>query len=128
MASSSTPMQDLIADILTGIADGVVVTDVEGHVLIWNRAAEEMTGIAATDALGKNIHAVFSENPTVTVQIEKTFSTGRSYSDYESELVVKHSSPVPVGLVTSTMVRPPTTVSTPTAPTPCLRHPTVAEQ
>lgn len=101
MTPISPRIHDLTADILSGIADGVVVTDVEGHVLIWNRAAEELTGIAVTDAVEKNIHAVFSENPAVTVQIEKTFSSGRSYSDYDSELLVRYGPPVPVGLVTS---------------------------
>lgn len=101
MESISPRIQDLTADILTGIVDGVVVTDVDGLVLIWNRAAEEMTGIAATDAVGKNIHTVFSDNPAVKSQIEKTFSSGRSYSDYETELTVKHRPPLPVGFVTS---------------------------
>jgi two-component system, NtrC family, nitrogen regulation sensor histidine kinase GlnL len=94
-------IQDLTADIFAGIVDGVVVTDAEGHVLIWNRAAEELTGITAIDAVGKNIHAVFSDNPAVQTQIEKTFSTGRSYSDYETELIAKHRPSLPVGFVTS---------------------------
>jgi two-component system nitrogen regulation sensor histidine kinase GlnL len=106
MESISPRIQDPTADILTNIVDGVVVTAVDGRVLIWNRAAEEMTGIAATDAVGKNIHAVFSDNSAVTSQIEKTFSSGRSYSDYESELVVKHRPPLPVGFVTSVLTDP----------------------
>jgi len=103
MEPISPRIQDLTADILTGIVDGVVVTDADGRVLIWNRAAEEMTGIAAADAIEKNIHAVFSDNPAVMSQIEKTFSSGRSYSDYESELTVKHRPPLPVGFVTSVL-------------------------
>ncbi len=103
MEPISPRIQDLTADILTGIEDGVVVTDADGRVLIWNRAAEEMTGIAAADAVEKNVHAVFSDNPSVMSQIDKTFSSGRSYSDYESELTVKHRSPLPVGFVTSVL-------------------------
>jgi two-component system nitrogen regulation sensor histidine kinase GlnL len=103
MKSIPSHIHDLTADILTGIVDGVVVTDVDGCVLIWNRAAEEMTGITATDAVGKNIHAVFSDNPAIKSQIERTFVSGRSYSDYESELVAKHRPPLPVGFVTSVL-------------------------
>jgi two-component system nitrogen regulation sensor histidine kinase GlnL len=103
MEPISPRIQDLTADILTGIVDGVVVTDADGRVLIWNRAAEEMTGIAAADAIGKDVYAVFSDNPPVMSQIEKTFSSGRSYSDYESELTVKHRPPLPVGFVTSVL-------------------------
>lgn len=104
MDSLVTRIHDLTADILTGIVDGVVVTDAEGQILIWNRAAEEMTGIAAAEALGKHFAAVFSENTAVVRQIEKTFSSGRSYSDYEAELVAKHRQPHPVGLVTTVLL------------------------
>ena len=98
MEPLASRIQDLTADILTGIVDGVIVIDAAGQVLIWNRAAEEMTGIAATDAIGKNIAFVLSDNPAVAILIEKTFSSGRSYSDYEAELMVKHLPPRPVGL------------------------------
>lgn len=103
MESLTSRIQDLTADILTGIVDGVIVIDAGEVVLIWNRAAEEMTGITATDALGKNIASVMSDNPAVVSQIEKTFSSGRSYSDYEAELAIKHRPPHPVGLVTSVL-------------------------
>jgi two-component system, NtrC family, nitrogen regulation sensor histidine kinase GlnL len=103
MEQISSHIQDLTADILAGIVDGVVVSDPDSRVLIWNRAAEEMTGIASADAVGKNIYEVFSDNPAVTSQIAKTFASGRSYSDYESELTVKHRPPLPVGFVTSVL-------------------------
>jgi len=103
MESLTQRIQDLTADILSGIVDGVVVLDTGGSVLIWNRAAEEMTGIAAVDAVGKNVNAVFSDNQAVVVQIEKTVSSGRSYSDYEAEIAVRHGSPLPVGVVTSVL-------------------------
>ena len=65
MESLSPCIPELTADILTGIVDGVVVTDAADTILIWNRAAEEITGIAGTDAVGKNIKAVFYDNPAV---------------------------------------------------------------
>lgn len=96
-------VQDFTADVLTGIVDGVVVASVEGLIIIWNRAAEELTGITAVDALGKSMKTVFFENRAVVGQIEKTLATGRSYSDYEAELTAKHGPPLPVGLVTSVL-------------------------
>ncbi len=98
-----TRIKDITADILTGIIDGVVVSDADGRVIIWNRAAEEMTGIAGDDAIGKNIRSVFLDNPSVISQIEKTSASGRSYSDYEAEISVKHGPQRPVGLVTSVL-------------------------
>lgn len=101
MESPAPRIEDLTSDILTGIIDGVAVTDADGLVLIWNRAAEEMTGIPAADAVGKNIRAVLADTTAIVGQIEKTVSSGRSYSDYEAEIVVKHGPPHPVGVVTS---------------------------
>jgi PAS domain S-box-containing protein len=39
--------------ILANIADGIVAVDREGKVVLWNRAAEQVTGVAADDALGR---------------------------------------------------------------------------
>jgi two-component system nitrogen regulation sensor histidine kinase GlnL len=94
-------IKDIAADILTGIIDGVVVTDAVGRVIIWNRAAEEMTGIVGDDAIGRDVRTVFLDNPAVVSQIDKTVASGRSYSDYEAEISVKHGPRHPVGLVTS---------------------------
>lgn len=103
MEQSSTRIPDITGDILTGIIDGFVVSDADGRVLFWNRAAEEMTGIAGPDAVGKSVYSVFNENPAVVSQLEKTAASGRSYSDYEAEISVKHGSQRPVGLVTSVL-------------------------
>ncbi len=104
MEPLSPRIQELTADILTGIVDGVIVTDASNRVLIWNRAAEEMTGIAGADAIGKKIHAALADNPAAVSLIEKTLASGRSYSDYEAEIMVKHGSLRPVGLVTSVLM------------------------
>ncbi|HEV3478640.1 MAG TPA: GAF domain-containing protein [Gaiellaceae bacterium] len=37
--------------ILRNVADGIVAVDRDGHVVLWNRAAEEITGVPASDAL-----------------------------------------------------------------------------
>lgn len=103
MSGAHQHMRDLTADILAGIADGVAVTDERGTVLIWNRAAEELTGITVNEAMGRDVRIVFAENPAVVNQIERTLATGRSYSDYEAALAVRHRQPVPVGLVTTVL-------------------------
>jgi PAS domain S-box-containing protein len=38
---------------LETIADGVVLIDPEGRVLLWNNAAEQITGISASDVIGR---------------------------------------------------------------------------
>jgi PAS domain S-box-containing protein len=39
--------------ILANIADGIVAVDRDGLVVLWNRAAEEITGVPASEALGR---------------------------------------------------------------------------
>jgi PAS domain S-box-containing protein len=39
--------------ILSNIADGIVAVDREGKVVLWNNAAEEITGVPAAEALGR---------------------------------------------------------------------------
>jgi two-component system phosphate regulon sensor histidine kinase PhoR len=39
--------------ILANIADGIVAVDREGHVVLWNEAAEQITGVPAAAALGR---------------------------------------------------------------------------
>ena len=39
--------------ILANIADGIVAVDREGEVVLWNAAAEKITGVPAEDALGR---------------------------------------------------------------------------
>src|SRR4029077_17200675 len=40
--------------ILANIADGIVAVDREGAVVLWNEAAERITGIRAADAIGRS--------------------------------------------------------------------------
>ena len=42
-------------DVLTLVGDGVISTDAGGQILLFNRAAEEMFGIAAADVLGRPV-------------------------------------------------------------------------
>lgn len=104
MSDVKQQIRDLTSDILAGIVDGVVVIDESGVVLIWNRAAEELTGIAVHEAMGKRATDVLADNPALVSQIEKTLSSGRSYSDYEATLSVKHREPIPVALVTTVLL------------------------
>src|SRR6185295_12254124 len=39
--------------ILANIADGIVAVDREGRVVLWNEAAERITGVRASDAIGR---------------------------------------------------------------------------
>ncbi len=101
MGTSRERISDITLDILSGIIDGVIVIAADGRVIIWNRAAEEMTGIAGADSVGRHAREILADNPAVVRLLDRTVESGRSYSDYEAEIVVKHGPRHPVGLVTS---------------------------
>ncbi len=44
--------------ILANIADGIVAVDREGNVVLWNAAAEQITGVRQDDALGRTVPQV----------------------------------------------------------------------
>jgi PAS domain S-box-containing protein len=49
------------AAILANIADGIVAVDREGDVVLWNAAAERITGVPARDALGNKPAALLRQ-------------------------------------------------------------------
>ncbi len=50
--------RERLAVTLGSIADGVVATDVAGHVVLMNRVAEQISGWTSADAIGESVHAV----------------------------------------------------------------------
>ena len=47
--------------IIESMRSGLVTTDLLGHIITFNRAAEEITGHRATDVRGKNIFTIFGD-------------------------------------------------------------------
>ncbi len=45
---------------LRSIGDGVITTDIRGHVQLMNKVAEQLTGWTQAEAVGKNLKEVFS--------------------------------------------------------------------
>jgi PAS domain S-box-containing protein len=48
------------AIVVQHVADGVLLVDQEGIVRLWNPAAEQITGLAAADTLGRRTEQIFS--------------------------------------------------------------------
>jgi PAS domain S-box-containing protein len=48
--------------ILSNIADGIVAVDRDGEVVLWNRAAAEITGVPASEAIGRTIPQVLQRD------------------------------------------------------------------
>jgi PAS domain S-box-containing protein len=54
--------QDRNSAILDNIADGIVAVDREGTVVLWNAAAEQITGVPAAEAIGRTPAQVLQRN------------------------------------------------------------------
>jgi PAS domain S-box-containing protein len=52
---------EMSREIVSGAADGIFVCDLELRYRVWNRAMQEMTGVAERDALGRGVQDVFPE-------------------------------------------------------------------
>ncbi|HWP93639.1 MAG TPA: response regulator [Thermodesulfobacteriota bacterium] len=73
--------KERLSVILQSIADGLIVTDTRGKIVIMNKVAEEITGWNKEEALNKSVEGIFliinkrtrklSENP-----VDKTIKTG----------------------------------------------------
>jgi PAS domain S-box-containing protein len=66
--------------ILANIADGIVAVDREGEVVLWNSAAEQITGVPATEALGRTPTDVLQrtlESPGSTASRDRVVSIMR---------------------------------------------------
>jgi PAS domain S-box-containing protein len=59
--------------ILRNIADGIVAVDRDGHVVLWNRAAEEITGVPTSEALGREPSEVLQRS----LDADETSEEGR---------------------------------------------------
>lgn len=65
-------------ELIENLPSGLLTTDVTGRILIFNRAAESITGIRRTEALQKNISDIFGflKYPFGSQRIEGTISNG----------------------------------------------------
>jgi PAS domain S-box-containing protein len=72
--------ESYIKNILASMPLVLVSLDAKGHVTQWNRKAEELSGIAATSAIGNNLWKVYPEIVLTWEQVEKVIRDGETYT------------------------------------------------
>lgn len=55
--------------ILSSINSGLITTDLQGKVRAFNRAAEQLTGVAAADAIGKSVLSVLGDELRPSIEM-----------------------------------------------------------
>lgn len=76
-----TEMKDLMDNVLASIASGVITTDRDNHIVLYNHAAEDILGVPQEEAIGQHIQSVLPdlfagfESMTQTVRFQNRHQT-----------------------------------------------------
>jgi two-component system nitrogen regulation sensor histidine kinase GlnL len=85
------------ADVLAAFHDAVVVTDRERRIVLFNPAAEELTGQPRGRVIGEPCARVFADTPLIGEMVARVQAQGQSESHSETQLVrARRSTPVRV--------------------------------
>jgi two-component system nitrogen regulation sensor histidine kinase GlnL len=84
--SSSAP--ELLGNLLASLDDAIVVTDENDRILMFNQAAEHLTGLPQAQVLHRHLAQVFRATPRVAEMVERTRSLAQSQSCGEELLAV----------------------------------------
>ncbi len=90
--------------ILSSIADGVFTVDSQRIITSFNSAAEKITGIPASQAIGKRCYEVFHAD--ICEQgclLEKTLQTGKESIDQPVSIVNSEGESIPISISTSVL-------------------------
>ncbi|MBI4537860.1 MAG: PAS domain-containing protein [candidate division NC10 bacterium] len=71
-------------DLLGSLQDGLLILDGQGGILSMNQAAEELTGLSASQTMGRVIGDAF---PPLASLAAKTLAAGRSHADFDGVLL-----------------------------------------
>lgn len=88
--------------ILNSIADGVFTVDLEWRVTFFNRAAEEITGIPASEAIGRPCCEVFRANVCESMCVLKqTFDAGKPIINQPVAILRADGEEIPITVSTA---------------------------
>jgi PAS domain S-box-containing protein len=91
--------------ILESISDGVFTVDNEWRVTSFNRAAETITGIRRSDAIGKLCHEVFKSNMCETeCPLRRTMKSGKPVIHAEGYCINPEGERIPISVSTALLV------------------------
>jgi len=90
--------------ILESISDGVFTVDLNWRITSFNRAAEEITGIARRDAIGRFCSEVFRSNMCETdCALRKTLKNGKPIIGRSGYIINEDGNRIPISLSTAVL-------------------------
>jgi len=94
------------SEVVEGMIDGVIITDLEGRILQMNTASRRMCGTGREDLRGKNVAELLSGEgaPLVPELLDKMIETGRPIRNLEATGVGRDGRKFPI-LVNASLLR-----------------------
>jgi len=89
--------------VLMGLPDAVVGVDEALRVVLWNSAAEVLSGRSARRVLGRLLKEIFPPDSSLVRHLAETLRTGESRSEAEAVVEGPEGRPVPVSIVTASL-------------------------
>jgi two-component system, NtrC family, response regulator HydG len=90
--------------ILDSIADGVFTVDADMRITTFNRAAEEITGFSAREALGSFCHEIFRTRVCLSAcPLKEAQATGEAVVNRELDITDKKNRKVPISFSASVL-------------------------
>ncbi len=94
-------------NILESVTTGVVVVNLKGKITTFNRAAENITGLASKGVLGKKLDKIFYLNFFQNIQLDfRTLGAVQENTEYETEIYRKGEDLVHISLSISPLTTP----------------------
>jgi two-component system nitrogen regulation sensor histidine kinase GlnL len=87
LAAATAVAPPPLADVLAAFNDAVIVMDGDGRIVLFNPAAEELTGLPMRRVLGEPYAGVFAETPLIAEMVEHVREQGQSESRSEEQFV-----------------------------------------
>jgi len=87
------------AAVLAGLPDAVIAVDTATCVVLWNAAAEELTGRSARRCLALPVKEALPPGASIATRLTQTLDTGESRSEADAVLETSDGRSVPVSIV-----------------------------
>jgi len=88
---------------LVGLPDAVVGVDGALRIVLWNPAAEALTGRSARRVHGRTVKELFAPDSSLARHLTETIRSGESRSEAEARIPGMDGRPIPVSIVTAPM-------------------------
>lgn len=90
-------LSNYLTNILESLTSGVLVIDTDETITLFNRGAEQITGVSVDSALGKHYREVMGKETPDELTPLRTLGSGKEHSQFEKTIVSRSGHSIPVG-------------------------------